>query len=158
MKTVASVYGFQCSCGANRFSLKGEPAMRAVCHCLNCQAYNQRAYGDFLVYRESQVVELHDAATEYKAFKNPPMVMRGTCTRCNKPVAEKVNIPLFPKLFFVPVVNHPDIAALPAPALQMFSHRQIEAVPGDVPSYSGYLGSEVPFVLKMMRALYRQTV
>lgn len=155
MTSAQSAYGFQCRCGANRFRLQGAPAMRAICHCLNCQEYNQGAYGDFLVYRETQLESVQDTASVYRAFSKPPMVKRGTCTQCAQPVLERVNIPFFPKMIFVPVVNHPDQAALPQPVLQMFSHRKIKEPQGQVPSYSGYLGSEAPFLWKLIGALLK---
>jgi hypothetical protein len=138
--------------------LKGEPVMRAICHCNNCKQYNQGAYGDFLVYRETQIQSLQDTEVAYQAFQSPPLVQRGTCTQCGKPFAEKVRIPLFPRLFFVPVVNHPQRGTLPAPRLQIFSHRQTQPVGGDVPSYAGYVGSELPFLWAIARALWGHRV
>lgn len=153
MSSAKSVYKLGCSCGANSFSLKGQPVMRAVCHCHYCQDYNQAAYGDFLVYRATQLETESISETRYKSYSKPPLVKRGSCTQCGKPVLEKANIPLFPKLLFVPVVNHPDKDILPAPALQMFSHRRVENPGAHIPSYSGYMGSEIPFLWKLARSL-----
>lgn len=153
MNSAKSAYKFSCSCGANRFSIQGQPVMRAVCHCHFCQDYNKSSYGDFLVYRASQLESEDTPKSSYKSYGKSNMVKRGSCTQCGKPVLEQANIPLFPKLLFVPVVNHPDNDQLPSAALQMFTHRRIKN-PGDhIPAYSGYLGSEIPFVWKLMRAL-----
>lgn len=153
MSSAQSVYQLGCSCGANRFSLKGKPVMRAVCHCHFCQDYNQAAYGDFLVYRATQLEMDETFTSVYKSYSKPPMVKRGSCSHCGKPVLEKANIPLFPKLLFVPVANHPEKENLPTPALQMFTHRRIKYPGEHVPSYSGYLGSEIPFLWKLARSL-----
>lgn len=158
MTSASSVYGFQCKCGTNHFEVKGEPAMRAICHCHHCQAYNKAAYGDFVVYRKSQVRGMADASLTYKAFSKPPMVKRGTCSNCGTPLLEKANIPLFPELLFVPVANHPNKAGLPAPDMQMFIHRRIHNPGEEIPAYSGYLGSEVLFVLKLIRGLWTQSI
>lgn len=153
MSSAKSVYKLGCSCGANSFSLKGQPVMRAVCHCHFCQDYNQAAYGDFLVYRATQLEEDVTAESQYKSYSKPPLVKRGSCTQCGKPVMEKASIPLFPKLLFVPVVNHPDKANLPAPVMQMFSHRRIEDPGTHIPSYTGYVSSETVFLWKLARSL-----
>jgi hypothetical protein len=153
MNAEKSIYKLACACGANQFSLSGEPVMRAVCHCHFCQDYNQASYGDFLVYRASQLADDQTEASVYKSYSKPPMVKRGSCTQCGKPVLERANIPLLPKLLFVPVVNHPNQENLIAPALQMFAHRMIENPGVHIRAYYGYLGSEVPFVWKLIRTL-----
>lgn len=155
MTSAKSVYGFQCECGANSFKLSGQPTMRAICHCHHCQEYNQSAYGDFLVYRKSQLQEINEPSAAYRAFSKPPMVKRGSCTQCGKPVLERVNIPLFPQLVFVPVINHPDKAKLPEPELQMFTHRRVQNPGEHIKSYFGYYGSEIPFVWKLIRSLWK---
>lgn len=154
--TSNSAYGFQCQCGANHFCTQAKPVMRAVCHCHNCQEFNQGPYGDFLVFRESDVTAYEDQQSTYRAFSSPPMVKRATCNQCGKPFAEKVNIPMFPKMVFVPVFNQSAGSQPPEPVLQMFTHRKVKDVEGNFPSYSGYLGSEVPFVWKLMRSLQRK--
>lgn len=156
MTSANTVYGFQCKCGANHFQIKGEPAMRAVCHCHHCQEYNKAAYGDFVVYRKSQVEAMNESSLSYRSFSKPPMVKRGTCSSCGTPLMEKVNIPLLPDMLFVPVANHPNKAELPQPEMQMFTHRRIHNPGESIPSYSGYLGSEVPFVWKLIRGLWGQ--
>ena len=151
-----SIYKFQCKCGANHLEIKGEPAMRAVCHCHHCQEYNQAAYGDFVVYRRNQIDSMADASLDYKSFSKPTMVKRGTCSNCGTPLMEKVNIPLFPDMVFIPVVNHPNQAELPMAEMQMFTHRRVENPGEHIKSYSGYYGSEIPFVLKLIRSLWKQ--
>lgn len=153
MSAAKSIHKLGCECGANHFSLTGQPVMRAICHCHYCQDYNKASYGDFLVYRATQLETDQTATSVYKSYSKPPMVKRGSCTQCGKPVLERANIPLFPKLLFVPVKNHPNKDKLPQPALQMFTHRMIENPGSDIPAYYGYMGSEVPFLWKLMRSL-----
>lgn len=153
MTSANSVYRFSCSCGSKSFSMRGQPVMRAVCHCHFCQDYNQASYGDFVVYRTTQLEADDTAGTVFKSYSPSNIVMRGSCPHCSKPVLERADIPLFPKLLFVPVVNHPERDSLPQPQLQMFSHRRIADVGAHVPAYSGYLGSEIPFLWKLLRAL-----
>lgn len=153
MYTEKSTHKLSCACGSNHFSLSGQPVMRAVCHCLFCQDYNQASYGDFLIYRASQLESEQTEVSVYKSYSKPPLVRRGSCTQCGKPVLERANIPMFPKLLFVPVVNHPDLKSLPMPALQMFTHRMVENPGAHIPAYSGYMGSEIPFMWKLIRAL-----
>lgn len=153
MKSATSVYKMSCSCGSKSFSVRGQPVMRAMCHCHFCQDYNQAPYGDFVVYRANQLVEDDTEGTVFRSYSKSNMVMRGSCPHCSKPVLERANIPLFPKLLFVPVVNHPERERLPQPQLQMFSHRRIADVSEHIPAYSGYLGSEIPFLWKLIRAL-----
>lgn len=153
MASENTVHKFACSCGTNRFSVRGQPVMRAMCHCHFCQDYNQAPYGDFVVYRATQLETEETGSTVFKSFSAMNMVMRGTCSHCRKPVIERARIPLFPKLLLVPVVNHPDRDSLPAPQLQMFSHRRVADVGAHVPEYSGFISSEIQFLWKLMRAL-----
>ena len=142
-----------CDCGTNYFELHGEPLLRAVCHCHYCQEFNQASCGDFLIYRRRDVTVDRTASTDYRAFKKPEFVKRGSCTECGKPVNEKVNIPLLPELVFVPAVNHPQSAALPEAKLHMFYHRRKSDVHDQAPKYRGYLWSEANFMIRLIGGL-----
>lgn len=144
-----------CACGANAFSVKGEPLLRAVCHCHFCQDFNQADFGDFLIYREAQVTFEQDAETAYRSYKKPEIVSRGSCRQCGKPVLEYLRVPLFPRLVFVPTVNHPDKASLQEPALQMFYHRHVRDAGAQTPKYSGYVRSEIQFMGRLLAGLCR---
>jgi len=146
---------FACECGTNTFSVSGEPLLRAVCHCHFCQDFNQADFGDFLIYRKEQVTIDNDEATAYRSYKKPEIVNRGSCMTCGKPVLEHLNAPLFPKLIFVPTINHPGHAPLPEPSLQMFYHRHVRDAGEGIPRYSGYLRSEVHFMGRLVSALCR---
>ena len=80
---------------------------------------------------------------------------RGSCKQCGKPVLEHLHVPLFPKLVFVPTVNHPGKETLPEPSLQMFYHRHVRDAGGQIPKYSGYLSSEASFMGRLTSALCR---
>lgn len=153
MTRLSTHYSLNCACGANPFDVTGAPVMRAYCHCLNCQAYNQAPYGDFLVYRKNQVVFHNEENTQFKAFQPPPLVRRGSCVKCGKPVLEKANIPLFPQLTLVPAINHTHPQDLPPPAMHMFYNRSVIEMTDRVPKYSGYVGSQTPFLWELAKAL-----
>lgn len=143
-----------CECGINKFSVKGKPLLRAICHCQFCQDFNKSEYGDFLIYRKEQVIFIDQSKSTYKSYKKPPIVKRGSCKQCGKPVLEYLQAPLFPKLVFIPAENHSQQEPLLQPSLHMFYHRRIRDAEDQIPKYSGYLLSEMNFMGRLISKLY----
>ncbi len=49
----------QCQCGSTKFTIQGEPLIRALCHCTICQEFNNAAFADVTIFaspRENVVV------------------------------------------------------------------------------------------------------
>lgn len=142
-----------CSCAAAQFKATQPPLMRALCHCMICQRFNQAEFADVAVYRAKDVQVLDDGTVAYTAHKNPPLVQRGTCLKCNRPAVEKVSIPLVPRLTIVPVANIADSAELPDPALHIFYDMRVRDAVDDVPRHSGYMRSQLAFSAALLRGM-----
>lgn len=145
----------RCECGANRLELSRRPLLRAICHCRICQDFNDASHADLLLFRKSDVRTSKTQRVVFNSYKWPPIVQRGRCSECGKPVIEHLQLPLFPKMAFVPTANVTGEESIPDPALHMFYHRRVGDVDDQVPKRSGYLASEFAFIRAMISALYR---
>ena len=142
-----------CACGAVQFEVTGRPLLRAFCHCLICQEFNQAAFADVTVFRTRDVALPHDERIQYRVYKQPPLVKRGTCTSCGKPAVERIALPLLPKMTVIPSGNIVEQAALPTPAMHIFYHRRLEDANDDLPKYSGFFKSQSSFTVALLKAL-----
>lgn len=142
-----------CACGVNKLSIQGQPLLRAVCHCHFCQDFNQADYGDIVIYKKDQVTFIDDPKITYRSYKKPPIVSRGNCSECGSPVLEHLNIPLFPRLVFIPANLYAIQESLPRPSLHIFYHRRVKDITDQAPKFSGYLQSEVKLMKEVTSAL-----
>lgn len=142
-----------CRCGKARFSIAGRPLLRAYCHCLICQEFNQADYADITVYYRKDVSLEDESAVAFRVHQQPPLVKRGTCTSCGKPAIERLSIPPMPRMTIVPSYNIADAALLPAPTLHIFYHRRKADADDTLPKYSGFLNSQFRFGLAVSIAM-----
>lgn len=145
----------QCECGENRFEIVGEPLFRAICHCEICQEFNEAPFADITLYRTRDVELPEENKIEYKAYTNPPMAQRGKCTVCNKPAIEFLKIAVMPGLTIVPSKNLSSTDTLPVPSFHVFYHRRKQDSEDNLPKYSGYVKSQLGFMVKLIGALIR---
>lgn len=129
-----------CSCRANTYDITDAPIARFICHCTICQAFTGRPYSDVTVLLAKDVKNLNIEKTQFKRWKLPPNIRRGTCTQCGKP-----SIELGPKgtVVFVPTPNYSHPERLPEPSTHVFYHRAHEEHADGLPKYSGFLKSEL---------------
>jgi hypothetical protein len=130
----------QCECGRNHYQLTGTPLCRFVCHCQVCQSYTGRPCSDVLVYRPRDVRVDDISHTDYKRWRKPPNIRRGSCRHCGKPVIEYGPLDL---LVFVPTPNVQNQEALPPADLHIFYHRRHGKANDSVPKLSGYFRSNI---------------
>lgn len=141
-----------CSCGASRFRVSARPFARFICHCQICQAYTGKPFSDVTVLRARDVQLEEGAQVEYRKYRLPPNIVRGSCASCGKPVIE-FGLAGPAKLAFVPTANYADTQALPPAALHMFYHRRVSEVQDDLPRHSGYLRSQLAVIGLLFRGL-----
>lgn len=146
----------QCSCGATQFTVTGTPLLRALCHCTICQAYNQGAYADVNVFLNGQVDFSNDQPVEFKKYRKPPAIQRGTCSACGKAAIEYLRLPVLPDIVFIPSANFPDPVALPAPSLHIFYDKRVADIQDDLPRYTGYVPSHVAVMRHLVKALFKR--
>lgn len=143
----------RCSCGSVVFETTGTPILRAYCHCTICQKFNNSDYADVTAFYAKSVSLLDEARVDYKVYKQPPLVHRGTCKQCNKPAIEKLNIPLMPKLILIPSSNFDDAGLLPDPVMHIFYDKRKHDIDDGLRKYSGFVSSQLRFSLGLMKGM-----
>lgn len=144
-----------CRCGKARFSIVGKPLLRAYCHCLICQAFNESDFADITVFYRKDVSLEDENSVAFRVHQQPPLLKRGQCKHCGKPVIEKLSIPLMPGMTIVPSYNVEEPAFLPEPKLHIFYHRRKADALDILPKHSGFLNSQSRFSLAVGMAMLR---
>jgi hypothetical protein len=132
-----------CPCGASRFSVIGTPVTRLYCHCTICQSVYRQPYADVTVWWAGGIRLPEAQRIEFKRYRLPPALQRGTCASCGRPVVGFLRLAPFIRLAFVPSVNVTDRSGLPAPRGHIFYHRRVSDAGDDLPKLSGYWPSEL---------------
>jgi len=145
-------YG-QCACGAARFAIRGAPILRGFCHCTICQAFNQSACADFMMFRGSDIVMPAGECVEFKTYRAPPAVQRGRCRVCDGPALEFIHLLPMLKLLIVPTANVRAMPLVPAPSLHIFYDTRAGDVEDDLPKFSGYWPSQLALGHRLISAL-----
>ena len=139
----------QCDCSAVQFTIDGPPLFRILCHCTICQAFNDAAFADIVVYRARQVAAPSAEQVHFDRWRPPPNVQRGVCTACEQPIIEQFRAPLMPSLTMVPAARID--GDLPPPCGHLFYEHRRDDAKDDLPRHHGYWASQWAF----MRALFR---
>lgn len=138
-----------CECGQVRYGLQAQPLIRAFCHCTICQAFNQAPFADICIFRARDVDMPDDVLVRYKAWQSPKIVQRGVCTACEKPIVERLNMPLLPNYVATPTATLQDKSLIPDASLHVFYHSRVADVDDELPKYSGYLRSQTAFLRQL---------
>jgi len=143
----------RCSCGSIAVESSNDPLFRAYCHCSLCQEYNKAPYADVVVFTAKDVLPVEENGINFKAYKKPPLVQRGTCSQCAQAVLEKVSIPLMPKLTIVPTSMITDKNQLPEPSMHIFYDKRMEDIHDEIKKYRGFMASQMAFNGKLIKSL-----
>lgn len=131
-----------CPCGKTQFTVEKTPFARFYCHCEICQKLYSKAYSDVTVVRTKHV-RLDSQLVDFKKYRMPPALDRGTCKACGKPAAGFLKgIPGL-GLAFITADNFNDKTKLPEPLGHVFYHRKQAEVHDNLPKISGYFSSEL---------------
>jgi hypothetical protein len=141
-----------CECGACSFEVHTSPKARFRCHCLICQAFNDKPFADMVAVRVKDVVLKNTGNISYKKYRLPPNFNRGVCRTCGKPFVEIAGFGPF-KVMFIPASNFELTAWLPPIQLDIFYHRRVLDMPDSLPKYSGYYSSQLAVGKIIMRGL-----
>ena len=131
-----------CPCGETTFTVDEVPFARFYCHCEICQKLYDKPFADVTVVKTKHV-HLADDQVNFKKYKMPPALDRGTCKACGKPAAGFLRgIPGL-GLAFISADNFNDKTNLPAHQGHIFYHRKQAEFEDELPKLSGYLSSEL---------------
>jgi hypothetical protein len=130
-----------CECGACSFEVHTSPKARFRCHCLICQAFNDKPFADMVAVRAKDVVLRNADNISFRKYRLPPNFDRGVCKTCGKPALEVAGFGPF-KVIFIPVSSFEPAAPLPPVRMDIFYHRRVLDMPDALPKYSGYFPSE----------------
>jgi hypothetical protein len=131
-----------CPCGQSTFKVNGAPALRFLCHCQICQSVYKQSYADVTAFWAGAISLPVDHSIQFKRYRPPPALRRGTCPSCSAPVVGFLRLAPFVQLAFVPSRNFSVPAALPSPSAHIFYHRRVADVHDALPKISGYWPSE----------------
>jgi len=131
-----------CRCGESGFGVSGVPVTRFFCHCTICQAIYRQPFADVTAFWARDVSIPADHKIQFKKYRAPPALKRGTCASCGAPVVGFLRLAPFVQLAFVPSQNIPDQPSLPAPRGRVFYHRRTKDETDELPRISGYWPSE----------------
>jgi hypothetical protein len=129
-----------CQCGACSFEVLASPQARFRCHCLICQAFNNKPFADVVAVRAKDVVLKNAGNIAFKKYRPPPNFNRGVCQSCGTPFVEVAGFGPF-KVMFIPASNFELAARLPPVRMDIFYHRRVQDLPDGLPKHSGYYPS-----------------
>ena len=144
-----------CSCGESRFAVNGIPMTRLLCHCTICQSVYKRPFADVTAWWAGAITLPKSHSVQFKAYRAPPALRRGTCGTCGAPVVGFLRLAPFLQLAFVPSANFADQAALPNPAAHIFYHRRVTDASDNLPKVSGYWPSELTVTKLVVGSMFR---
>jgi len=155
MPSVTTSPDGQCPCAAATFAIDGPALFRVFCHCTICQAYNGAPYADVTAFRAADV-HLHDeAASAFRAWKQPPIVQRGTCVSCEAPTIERIDAPVLPGLTMVATANIVDKDEILSPSMHIYYGSRVADVDDDLPKHTGGLSSQMAYAGALVRGMLR---
>lgn len=124
----------QCHCGAIRYTVEGEPAHAALCHCRDCtRSAGAQMVGWALFPRDK--VEISGEPVVYKSSENG---RRHFCGRCGTGLFYTSKA-MFPGQIDVQMATLDDLDAYPATAhIQVADDPRWMAGAGDLPRFERY--------------------
>jgi len=100
-------YQCACQCGRSTFTVSGRPLTRLYCHCEICNALYRQPRADVTIWWGTSVEFPDNQRIQFKHYRLPPAINRGTCPSCGMPVVGFLRIAPFVQLAFVPAMNFP---------------------------------------------------
>jgi hypothetical protein len=145
-----------CLCVASRFAVAGDPIGRFFCHCTICQRIYRKPFADATYFWAGAVAVPANEPIEFRRYRPPPALRRGTCAKCGNPVVAFLKLVPGLTVAFVPSQNFPRPAELPAPGRHIFYDRRVADVADSIPKLRGYWASEVYVTRTMVADLLRR--
>ena len=144
-----------CPCGQSTFKVKGTPALRFFCHCQICQSLYKQPHADVTAFWAGAISLPEDHSIQFRRYRPPPALRRGTCPSCSAPVVGFLRLAPFVQLAFVPSRNFSASSALPSPSAHVFYHRRVGNAQDSLPKISGYWPSELAVTKMILTNTFR---
>ena len=123
-----------CYCGAVRYSAGGEPAMRAQCHCRECQFMTGGGPNYFMMMPAADFAYVGGAPTSFTREDLERPVTREFCTRCGTHLVTR--IPGLPSVVVkVGTLDDPARFGQPQSAIFLVDRQPFHLVPPDIQQY-----------------------
>jgi hypothetical protein len=145
-----------CPCGGAAFALSGVPLLRLICHCRICQTLYKAPYADVTVFWADAIKLGPLEAIDFRRYRLPPALRRGTCVTCAAPVLGFLRLAPMVRLAFVPTKNIRGDVRLPRPAMHIFYDRRSEDATDTLPKISGYWASEWAVSRALVAGMFRR--
>ena len=81
-----------CLCGRVRYTLSGEPAFTALCHCRNCQRYTGSSFEAVVAYPSASVSQQGELKTYNDTGDSGQQVRRRFCPNCGSGVIAEADV------------------------------------------------------------------
>lgn len=129
-----------CYCGKVRYEVEGEPMMRGLCHCRECQYFSG---GGANVLMAFPAAGFRYTAGEPKSFERDDLetpVRREFCPDCGTSLVSRPGA--MPDLVIVKVGTLDDPAQYGAPEMAFFmaDSQQFHYLPEGIPTFDGFPG------------------
>lgn len=145
-----------CPCGHSAFTVNGTPVLRFLCHCHICQSIYQKPFADVTAFWAGAIALPKNHSVQFKTYRTPPALKRGTCPTCSAPVVGFLRLAPFVRLAFVPSWNFSVPEALPPPSAHVFYHRRVDDAHDSLPKICGYWQSEFAVTKMVMINTFRR--
>ena len=129
-----------CYCGKVRFEAEGEPVMRGLCHCRECQYFSG---GGANVLMVMPVSGFRFTAGEPKSFSREDLenpVVRQFCPDCGTSLVSRP--PGMPDLVILKAgtLDDPSVYGSPDMAFYCVDRQSYQYLPGDMPTFDRFPG------------------
>lgn len=127
-----------CQCGAVRYSLEGEAAHHAICHCGDCRASSGAPMVGWIAFKEKEV----SVTGTPTRFESSPGVTRDFCGKCGTGLFYR-NPELLPGIVDVQSATLDDIVSI-APEAEIMVRDRLPWMSkvGGLPQFQMYPGME----------------
>jgi hypothetical protein len=114
-----------------------------------------KVLADITALRAEDITLREGHKIQFKEYRSPPAVSRGTCSSCGCPVVGFFSPVSFVRIAFVPAEIYPDQMVLPPPRMHIFYHRRRTDVSDTIAKYSGEWRSQLAAGLYIMFSMFR---
>ncbi len=134
------------------------PTRRLYCHCSICQRVYNAPFADVTILPASAVSVPEESPIEYRRYKAPPAIKRGTCPNCHEPIVGFMTYGPGLRVAYIPASafrsHPPDVPA----RLHVFYKTRVRDIDDDLPKHAGTLASLLAGTPVVLGALFGRSL